>query len=72
MSRSRSTGGSRTADGPLFPPEHAFVVQFTNSGDGSPCAGRVEHVISGRSTRFDDSETLLRFFQRIRQLDGGD
>ena len=60
-----------TGNGPLFPPEQAFVVQFTADSDaaGSRCAGRVEHVVSGRSARFDSVEGLFDFINRVRRGD---
>ena len=51
------------ADWDRFPPEHAFVVQLTASEDGAkPSSGRVEHVLSGHSTRFESLEGLALFF----------
>jgi len=49
-------------DCPL-PPNCAFVVQFrADSEPGSgPCAGRVEHVTSGRLAHFESADDLLRF-----------
>lgn len=48
---------------PLFPPEDAFVVQFQSDSDHR--RGRVEHVVSGRSARFDSAEGLFAFIDRI-------
>jgi hypothetical protein len=61
----------RPGDGPLFPPEQAFVVQFTadRDGAGARCAGRVEHVVSGRSARFDSVEGLFDFIDQVRRGD---
>ena len=58
-----------TSDRPLFPPEQAFVVQFMADGDaaGTRCAGRVEHVVSGRSARFDSLEGLFDFIEQVRR-----
>ena len=51
---------------PLFPPDRAFVVQFRQdsslAGTGYP--GRVEHIQSGRSARFQDSGQLFAFMER--------
>lgn len=45
-----------------FPTERAFVIQFRAETDR---AGRVEHVVSGRSTRFHSAEDLLAFIARV-------
>lgn len=39
----------------------AFVVHLTPAADTS--AGRVEHVASGRTARFESAEELLRFMR---------
>jgi hypothetical protein len=71
MNKARKKEGApmAVADAPLFPPEQAFVVQFTasNEGAGARCIGRVEHVISGRSSRFDSVEGLLDFMDQMRR-----
>lgn len=65
------TGGRRSYhrtmnSRPTLPPNFAFVVQFT---DGSLCeamfSGRVEHVISGRSARFESEQQLLQFMHNV-------
>ena len=57
-----------------FPPGHAFVVKFSAAERARrPTSGRVEHVLTGRSTRFESLERLAEFFgevlasQRIRE-----
>ena len=52
---------------PPLSPARAFVVQFREQtvGTGTPFAGRVEHMISGRAARFESSEELLTFFVRV-------
>jgi hypothetical protein len=44
-------------------PYRAFVVQFRAETDlgHRHCAGRVEHVVSGRATHFASLEELLAF-----------
>jgi hypothetical protein len=39
----------------------AFVVHLTVAADAS--AGRVEHVATGRTARFESAEELLRFMR---------
>lgn len=48
-------------------PASAFVVRFTAGADPrrGHVAGRVEHVLSGRETRFVSSDELLAFFGRM-------
>jgi hypothetical protein len=50
-----------------LPAERAFVVQVYAEAEvamGS-CAGRVEHVVSGRATHFHSPEELLGFMVRV-------
>jgi hypothetical protein len=50
----------------VLPNELVFVVQFNSDadpGDGR-LVGRVEHVESGRSTRFASGEAMIDFFAR--------
>jgi hypothetical protein len=49
-----------------LPAARAFVVQLPD-GDlgGGPLSGRVEHVLTGRSTRFEGLEHLARFFGEV-------
>ena len=53
-------------DAPLSP-QRAFVVQFRGPVEAElgHFAGRVEHVVSGRSTRFYCPEELLAFIERV-------
>ena len=48
----------------LLSPRRAFVVQFREAMDATPLrfSGRVEHIVSGRATRFHSPEELLAFF----------
>lgn len=48
-------------------PHRAFVVQFREKMNATPmrCYGRVEHIVSGRATRFQSPKELLAFFTRI-------
>ena len=47
---------------PNFPPQRAFVVQFSQEADFTRgrYVGRVEHVLSGDAARFADSQELLK------------
>jgi hypothetical protein len=53
-----------------LPADHAFVIQL-RPGSGTdldgPWRGRVEHVDSGRATRFDDCATLRAFIVKTLQ-----
>jgi hypothetical protein len=54
------------ADAHRFPPRRAFVVQLSAAEDSSkPTRGRVEHVVSGRSVRFESLEALAEFFGAV-------
>jgi hypothetical protein len=48
-------------------PEHAFVVRFIPSTqvDAGQVEGRVEHLVSRRTTRFQSLEALLAFIDRV-------
>jgi hypothetical protein len=64
------TGGACDAvTAPRFPPDHAFVVQFgaDTHVPSNRCAGRVEHVVSGRSRRFVSADELFDFIDHIRR-----
>lgn len=51
---------------PHFPPERAFVLQFSATEQGSrPTSGRVEHVLTGRSARFESLEELSGFVGEV-------
>jgi len=61
---SRSTEdaiGRRAVEGPVLPYAKAFLVQFSAETDGrlERVAGRVEHLQSGRRSRFASMEDLL-------------
>jgi hypothetical protein len=52
--------------GRRLPPSRAFVVQLPDGDLGDkPSHGRVEHVQSGRSTRFADLDGLAKFFGEV-------
>lgn len=55
---------------PIFPSEQAFVVQFTAgaaaSAGAATCRGRVEHVVSGCSSRFETPAELFDFMETVR------
>jgi hypothetical protein len=60
------TEATRTTPSTL-PVDRAFVVQFspeTSLADGAH-GGRVEHVHSGRSARFESLDQLLAFVGRV-------
>jgi hypothetical protein len=52
---------------PPFSPYHAFVVQFyaETQVETGHLVGRVEHVVSGQSIRFQSLEALLAFLARV-------
>lgn len=54
------------ADAPLSP-QRAFLVQFRMGAGQDPAhfAGRVEHLVSGDTTRFCTPEELLGFIARV-------
>ena len=55
-----------------WPANRAFVVQFegAHAGQATPIAGRVEHVTSGRRTRFHSWEEVQQFVeQELAQLE---
>jgi hypothetical protein len=49
---------------PTLPPERAFVVQLAADASPDGWSGRVEHVVSGRSTHFHALDQLLAFMER--------
>ena len=52
---------------PVLPTNRAFLVQFRTPSTGMPSSyeGRVEHVVSGRMTRFHSLEELLAFMIKV-------
>jgi hypothetical protein len=48
-------------------PERSFVVQFVDDPNSHPYrrAGRIEHVVSGRSAHFASVAELLTIIDRI-------
>ena len=48
-------------------PQRAFVVQFYErvEGQAESWTGRVEHISSGRATRFQSAEALWTFFTEV-------
>jgi hypothetical protein len=66
----RSLGTSTERD--RFPPDRAFVVQLSAAERASkPKSGRVEHVLSGRRTRFDTLDSLSEFFGEVLASESG-
>jgi hypothetical protein len=56
---------------PRYPTDHAFIVQF-QKGDlaGEAPAGRVEHIVSGGSSRFQDNHQLMDFLASVLRAVG--
>lgn len=54
-------------DVPLFPSERAFLVHFVKERAVAPgeWRGRVEHVVTGRSTKFNSSQDILAFMEEV-------
>lgn len=66
--RRSGVGSEADSHQPIFPAEQAFVVQFGNDAVlGNGCLGRVEHVVSGHSSRFASGEELYGFMNAIRR-----
>ncbi len=62
-----SPPASTVIDAPLSP-QWAFVVQFRAvPGRSVYAAGRVEHLVSGRTTHFQSLEELTMYFERELQ-----
>jgi hypothetical protein len=61
------------AEPPPVSPVSTFVVRLWHewSVDGSRWRGRIEHLQSGESRAFLDSDGLLSFVHRFAALDGG-
>jgi hypothetical protein len=56
-----------TPDQPSFPTHHAFVVQLHAESklEKGQFKGRVEHIVSGRSTHFSSAKELKAFMHRV-------
>ena len=54
-------------DEPLLSPQRAFVLQFYSQTDVAQrhFVGRVEHVLSGQTARFDSLDTLVAFLGQV-------
>ena len=52
-----------------FPIRHAFVVQFASDTtlDAESMTGRIEHIVSGKVTRFESVDTMLAFVTQFLQ-----
>ena len=57
----------RIQDIPIERVRKAFVVQFRAEAQvhREPCAGQVEHVVSGQAVHFSSLEELLAFMARV-------
>ena len=58
---------SQLEQSPSFAPAQAFVVQFGRETalDTGHMAGRVEHVVSGKVTRFQSLDELVAFMTEV-------
>jgi hypothetical protein len=58
---------SHLEQSPLFAPAQAFVVQFgrETGADTGYMAGRVEHVVSGKVSRFQSLDELVAFMTEV-------
>jgi hypothetical protein len=58
---------SQLEQSPTYAPAQAFVVQFGRETalDTGRMAGRVEHVVSGKATRFQSLDELLAFMREV-------
>ena len=56
-----------TGDQPLLPTQRAFVVQLYAASkiEKGQFTGRVEHIVSGRSTRFSSMKALKAFMRSV-------
>lgn len=64
------SAASKQSSEPLFPSGRAFIVQFVREAADEGIAhetyrGRVEHVISGRSSRFATVDDLVTFMRQV-------
>ena len=62
------SGGARSgSEIPLYPVDRSFVVHFhrDSAGNGDDCAGRVEHLATGKTRRFANGGELHRFVREI-------
>jgi len=56
---------------PAYPAARAFVVQLADPAPaGTDLAGRVEHVVSGRSGHFGSTAELVRFVDEVLRGEG--
>ncbi len=55
------------AEAPTLPPWKAFVVQFSREtrAGSTVFSGRVEHLNSGRRTRFESPQDLLTALEQL-------
>jgi hypothetical protein len=71
LSQTRLIGADKMTSQPHqsgpFPIQHAFVLQFAahTALDAAGLEGRIEHVVSGRATRFQSLEALLAFVTQV-------
>ena len=55
-----------------LPPERAFVLQLRREAAGEPASftGRIEHVTSGRHTRFQSVDQAVAFIANVLRRQG--
>ena len=58
---------SREDDRAALPPERAFVLQLRREAEGEAAGfvGRIEHVTSGRNTRFQSVDQAVAFIANV-------
>ncbi|HYD48210.1 MAG TPA: hypothetical protein VEB21_07680 [Terriglobales bacterium] len=62
----------RSDDATRLPASRAFVIHLLAGVEaGTALPGRVEHVVSGRSARFEDATALIEFFRAILTENSG-
>ena len=63
--------GAGSPEAHRFPPERAFVIKLPDADLGRrPNRGRVEHVLSGRTGRFESLDQLAEFFAAVLEAEG--
>jgi hypothetical protein len=63
----RTLSDESSRDERTLPPWKAFLVQLTNdtTAEGGICAGRIEHLGSGRRERFTSDAELLATLKHL-------
>ncbi len=65
--RAASADGAAVENGPALPAWKAFAIQFSRGSGGGDRAfsGRVEHLQSGRRTKFESRGELVETLERM-------